>query len=107
MGTPLILLGVASFLLLVSGIVNIILLQPSKLFAPDDAKLWKILVYSKAALLVIVCPVLNLIVDAAGGSDYKMKAAQLAFIIVTLVVSSYAKGHRDQKSVKMLKGDQP
>ena len=107
MGNPLILLGVASFLLLVSGVVNIILLQPSKIFNPDDSTVWKILIYVKGAMILLVCPVLNLIVDAAGGDNYSLKAAQLAFIVIIVILSSYAKGHRDQKTVKMLKADDP
>lgn len=99
-------LWIFSGLLLIAGVVNIILLQPSKLFTVDDVKVWRVLVYGKGALLLLVCPILNEIVQATDSNQYALKCVQLGFIVVILVMSAYAKTHRDQKSIKMFKQDQ-
>jgi len=100
-------LWIFSGLLLIAGVINIILLAPSKLFTPEDAKVWRVMVYGKGAMLLLVSPILNEIVKATDSNQYALKCVQLAFIVVILVMSAYAKTHRDQKAVKLLKPDQP
>ena len=85
--------------LLVSGVLNIILLQPSKLFSEEDKRTWSILVYSKLGLWLLFLHIPEAIADASGHS-FPRKEFNFILVIAVLMVSVIAKTFRDANSRK-------
>lgn len=86
-------------LLMVSGIINIILLRPSKMFSPTDKKPWTTAVYTKAALTVLLTPVPSKIA-ASLGTEFPREAFRFGIVVLIVLLSSFAKQWRDEKSIK-------
>jgi len=92
-------------LLLISGVVNSILLAPSKLFPQGDAQFWKRCIWVKIGLLAALSPLLNRVILMTGGTEDCVRCTQALLVAVTVLVSSVAKQYRDRNSVKPPKKD--
>lgn len=85
--------------LAVSGIVNSILLRPSKLFSDKNCSIWKSLVYLKTALFLGLTPIPEK-TAAYFGFDLVPHRLTLHFVLIAaiLILSNYAKQFRDAKA---------
>lgn len=90
-------------LLLVSGVVNSILLAPSKLFAPGSASFWKLCIWVKICLLIGLSPIMNRLILLTGGTEKCIRCTQAAIVALTVLVSSVAKQYRDRNALKPAK----
>lgn len=80
--------------LLISGIVNIILTQPSKIFHNEDRRLWSTLIYSKIVLWLFLLHIPELIFSSLGYSYSRQKFN--AFLVILIVfISVITKNFRD------------
>lgn len=87
---------------LVAGVVNTILLQPSRIFEGDDKEFWKTCMYVKFALLLLLSPLLNLILSPFSPSPSSLSSLRFLLVLLTLCVSCVAKQYRDRNSIKPL-----
>ena len=91
---------VFSTLLLIAGVINCILLQPSKLFPVPKAEFWKKCIWAKVVLLLAMTPILNKAITAMGGDADCVRATQFYLIVAAVLVSCVAKQYRDRNSIK-------
>lgn len=86
-------------LLILSGIINIILLRPSKIFSPADKTAWTTAVYTKAVLTILLTPLPSKIAGALG-VEFPREAFRFFIVVLIVLLSSFAKQWRDEKSIK-------
>ena len=86
--------------LMVSGVINIILMNPSSIMIPKDKALWNIFMYCKAALWILFIPIPDLITKAKG-HNFPRKELNAALVLAILILSIIAKTVRDWKTRKL------
>ena len=87
---------------LIAGVVNTILLQPSRIFEGEGKEFWKTCMYVKFALLLFLSPFLNLILSPFSPSTTSYSCLRFLLVLITLGVSCVAKQYRDRNSIKPL-----
>jgi uncharacterized membrane protein HdeD (DUF308 family) len=89
----------AGIILLVSGVVNIILLRPSKIFNHEDKRIWSGLVYTKFALWFFFLHLPELIFEMFGQTFPRVQF-NFGLMSVIILFSVVAKVFRDTASRK-------
>jgi len=87
---------------LIAGVVNTVLLQPSRMFGAEDREFWKTCMYVKFALLLFLSPLLNLLFSPFSLSPASFSCLRFLLVLVTLGISCIAKQFRDRNSIKPL-----
>ncbi|OMJ77609.1 hypothetical protein SteCoe_22781 [Stentor coeruleus] len=83
--------------LLISGVINIILLNPSQILSEKPKKLWLGFIYGKALVWILFIPIPDLITEATG-HVFPRKEFNSVLVLISLILSITAKTFRDQKS---------
>jgi uncharacterized membrane protein len=83
--------------LLVSGVISMIFLRPSKRFQKYDQKVWASLMYLKFVVWILFIPIPDWIAESVGGSFPRVQF-NAALIFVILIVSVSAKQFREKNS---------
>ena len=86
--------------LLVTGVINILMLQPSTIMQTKDKRIWNYLMYGKAVLWVFFIPIPDLICEATGHT-FPRKELNAALSLAVLILSVIAKTFRDSKTTKV------
>ena len=86
---------ICGFLLLISGITNLILLKPSKTM-DNLKKPWVSMIYLKFFLWVLYLPIFEKVIP-----EFPRKSFNLVLSIVVILVSSATKQYRDWASNKI------
>lgn len=84
-------------LLLVSGVISMTFMKPSKIFEKYDQRIWVAIMYSKFVIWILFIPVPDWIAESVGGSFPRVKF-NAALIFAMLVASVIAKQFREKNS---------
>ncbi|CAG9328946.1 unnamed protein product [Blepharisma stoltei] len=90
-------------LLFISGVINLILLRPSKTMG-NERKPWLYAIYVKIVIWFLCLPIIDLICSWMG-FEFPREPFTILLMIAVILVSSYAKQIRDSIMLNRLKNE--